>query len=207
VPPLGRLSREVRETGGRQSPQSQRPRAPQPRPESRGIDDRALARLADALHQHRRRGAARTRLGEDLAMLDRGAWHVERDIICNGVTMPFAVYGPHGVFAFGAGDAWAFTDLAYLDRLSRDLGAMMPGYPDPVRTGLYLPFDDCSPRAWFDGRGNGGWIVGRGRLLEFFAHFDDHGVSTGDLAVLRRHLANPAKRRRTMRRPRRPLPG
>jgi hypothetical protein len=37
---------------------------------ARRTDDRTLARLGDELHKHRRRGAARTRLGEDLALLD-----------------------------------------------------------------------------------------------------------------------------------------
>jgi hypothetical protein len=63
------------------------------------------------------------------------------------------------------------------------------------------------PRAWFDGRGDGGWIVGRGRLLDFFAQFDDHGFSSGELAALRGHLAGPAQPRPTMRLPRQPLNG
>jgi hypothetical protein len=56
--------------------------------------------------------------------------------------MPFVIFGPSGLFAFSASHEWAFTDLGYLDRLSKDLGAMIPSYPDPVRTGIYLPFDD-----------------------------------------------------------------
>ena len=78
--------------------------------------------------------------------------------------MPFVTFGPTGVFAFTASHEWAFTDLAHLDRVSKDLGALLVGYPDPVRTGLYLPLDEQPARAWFDSRGQGGWIVGRGRL-------------------------------------------
>jgi hypothetical protein len=169
------------------------------RARARRTEDRALARLGDELHEHRRRGAARTRLGEDLGVLDRTLWHVERDIICRGVTMPFVIFGPSGLFAFSASHEWAFTDLAYLDRLSRDLGAMISGYPDPVRTGMYLPCHDVPARAWFDGRGRGGWIVGRGRLLEFFERFDDQDFSATDLTELRARLAGSARLPPTMR--------
>jgi hypothetical protein len=158
------------------------------------IDDRMLARLADELHGHRRRGRARARLRDELAALDSTHWHVESDVICGGVTTPFVTFGPTGVFAFTASHEWAFTDLAHLDRLSKDLSAMIAGYPDPVRTGLYLPLDEPA-RAWFDRRGQGGWIVGRGRLAEFFAHFDDRGFSAGELTTLRTHLALAARRR------------
>jgi hypothetical protein len=161
----------------------------------------------DDLHEHRRRGRARARLGEELGALDATHWHVERDVICRGATMPFVILGPTGVFALSASHEWAFSDLAHLARLSKDLSAMIAGYPDLIQTGLYLPFNEQPARAWFDGRGQGGWIVGRGRLPEFLEHFHDHGFSVGDLAALRAQLATPCSPRPRMLRPVQPRHG
>ena len=130
----------------------------------RRVDNRALAELSRELRNNRLRAVARARLGEELAALDRGVWHVERDVIAGGVTMPCMIFGPTGVFGFSAGHAWNFPDLRFLAALGTNLGAMIPGYPDPVCTGVYLPFEEHAPRSWFDGQGDGGWIVGRGEL-------------------------------------------
>jgi hypothetical protein len=166
-------------------------------PAARRIDEPVVAALADELRRHRHLAAARTRLGEDLAMLDSTRWHVERDVSVAGVSVPFVLFGPHGVFALAAGPGWAFTDLPILDRLSRDLAALIAGYPDPVRAGVYLPFEPSRTRAWFDRHGAGGWIIGHGDLNAFLHGFHDRGFSASDIAALRRRIAAAGTPRRT----------
>jgi hypothetical protein len=170
-------------------------------------DDSVIERLADELKQDRLRSSARVRLGEELARLDRAVWHVEPNVLSNGVTVPYVICGPTGVFALAASHAWSVVDLAVLDRLSRELAAMMPGYPDPVRTGVYLPFDDGAPRSWFDGQGRGGWIIGRGQLPAFLLSFSDQGFTSSDLGALRACLATEPTRSPPLRMPAEPLQG
>ena len=133
----------------------------------RRTDDVSLAILGARLVENRRRAAARTRLGEDLALLDRRSWHVERDVIVAGVTLPFVVFGPCGLFALTSSHGWTMSDLTILDGAATQLAAVLPMYPDPVRAGIYLPYDAAAPRSWFNELGAGGWIVGGGHLLEF----------------------------------------
>jgi len=135
--------------------------------------------------ENRRRAAARTRLGEDLALLDRRSWHVERDVTVAGVTLPFVVFGPRGLFALTSSHGWAMSDLTVLDGAAGQLAAVLPAYLDPVRAAICLPYDPAVPRSWFNEQGAGGWILGGGHLLEFLEHFDDHGFSRSDIEVLR----------------------
>jgi hypothetical protein len=148
-------------------------------------DDASLTRLGARLAENRRRAAARTRLGEDLAMLDRRYWHVERDVTVAGVTFPFVVFGPRGVFALTSSHGWDMSDLTVLESASKDLAGMLPCHADPVRAAIYLPYDVSAPRSWFNGQGAGGWIVGGGHLLEFLEHFNDHGFAASDIEMLR----------------------
>jgi hypothetical protein len=173
------------------------------------VDDRSLARLAERLQGHRNRGLARARMASDLEALNATAWHIERDVITAGITTPFLLLGPTGVFAFSTGCGWSFNDLAFTGRVARDVGTLVvPDYPDPVRSAIYLPFEDTAARSWFDGHGNGGWIVGRGGLPAFLEQFDDRGYSIAEVAVLRGHLAErPKPPRRRLPLPERPLSG
>ena len=148
-------------------------------------DDDSLTSLGARLAENRRRAAARTRLGEDLAMLDRRYWHVERDVTVAGVTFPFVVFGPGGLFALTSSHGWDMSDLTVLESASKDLAGMLPCHADPVRAAIYLPYDVSAPRSWFNGQGAGGWIVGGGHLLEFLEHFNDHGFAASDIEMLR----------------------
>jgi hypothetical protein len=94
--------------------------------EPRRHDDAALGRLAEGLAIHRCRALARARLGEELAKLRPAAWHVERDIVCRGVTVPFVVFGPNGVFALTGAAAWRFCDLGWLDWITKELSPLVP---------------------------------------------------------------------------------
>ena len=177
------------------------PERPLPRPvtgDARRNDDVSLAILGARLVENRRRAGARTRLGEDLAVLDRRSWHVERDVTVAGVTLPFVVFGPRGLFALTSSHGWAMSDLTILDGAARDLATLLPTYPDPVRAAIYLPYDPVAPRSWFNEHGVGGWILGGGHLPGFLEHFEDHGFSRSDIEVLRA--------RSTPQRPARPLP-
>jgi hypothetical protein len=175
------------------------PERPLPKPatgDARRNDDLSLAILGARLVENRRRAAARTRLGEELARLDRRSWHVERDVTVTGVTLPFVVFGPRGLFALTSSQGCAMSDLTVLESAADELAAVLPAYPDPVRAAIYLPDDPVAPRSWFNEHGAGGWIVGGGHLLEFLEHFEDHGFSRSDIEVLRARSApqGPAKR-------------
>jgi hypothetical protein len=186
------------------------PERPLPKPaagDPRRNDDVSLALLGARLVEDRRRAAARTRLGEELALLDRRCWHVERDVTVTGVTLPFVVFGPRGVFALTSSQGWAMSDLTVLDSAAGELAAVLPAYPDPVRAAIYLPYNPVAPRSWFNEQGAGGWILGRGHLLEFLEHFEDHGFSGSDIEVLRARSAPHGPAKPLLHLPRQPLQG
>jgi hypothetical protein len=163
-----------------EGPLPQAPRAQEP-----DMASVTLAAGAAWLHFNRLRNHAKVRLGERLAVLDRDAWLVERDVtLTNGLTIPYVLFGPTGIFAVAASTKWTIADLSILDDCARILNGVFPGYPDPVRGVICLPHDSGEARAWYDGQGRGGWIVGGPHLIALLEQFSDHGVAPADARAL-----------------------
>lgn len=185
----------------RQSVALEGPRPPRRPAQPRRNDEVTLAPAGAWLHGNRERNHACARLGEILARLDRGAWLIERDVrLSNGLTIPYVVFGPTGVFLIAGAPRWFIYELPTLHDCAVAIATELPGYPDPVHGILCLPLDPGEPRAWFDARGRGGWVVGGPHLIALLEHFTDKGLSREDIAELRARatpdLSRPPKAER-----------
>lgn len=163
------------------------PRTALPHPASgRRVGDLDIAALASRIRQSRRRLGARYELERSLAALDVDAWHVERDMVLETVTLPFTIFGPTGVFILAAGDGWDAADLDVLRGSELALGALLPGYAGAVHGAVIVA--DLADDDWFGSDQAGGWIVGLSHVAAWLASFDGPGFAGGDLSALRAAL-------------------
>lgn len=160
--------------------------------EGRTASDYELVGIAKRFVSEHKRATARATLRAELALLDRDRWHVETDVILGGVTIPFVILGPGGVFILIAAVRWVMPDLATLGRAADELGTILSTYPGSVHAAIYLPLVDRETRVWYDAAGARAVVVGRGRLLELLDGVHDRGYSPEDIAALHRSIAADA---------------
>ena len=104
----------------------------------------------------------REALRHEVGNLDARCWLVERDMQLAGTTIPFVLFGPYGVLVLSASEVWTMRDLSVVRWAADDLGAALPDYPHPIRSGIYVPGHEGEPRWWCNDRGGTAWILATG---------------------------------------------
>jgi hypothetical protein len=154
---------------------------------TRRIHDSTLAPLAARIERRRRVLAAEAELRTQLEQIGSADdWLCVQSMAgACGVTIPFLVVGPTGVFVLAASDGgWHLSDLAVWAPAVAAVKRALPGYPDPVRLAIVLVFDRAEPRRWYC-QGGGGWVLGGSHLALWLTTFGDVGFAPGDVARLR----------------------
>lgn len=166
------------------------PRAAEPaRPVAAPAEDRHRADRSPVslLAEHLARSPARSDeiLSQQLACLDRGAWHAA----CWGSVSGHAVFlllGPTGVFLLRASNGdWTVRQIDLLAEVASRIEREMSGYRDPVRV-MIVPIGELQePRVWFTASGASAWVTSSLWLAWQLEHFEDRGVEARHLVRLR----------------------
>lgn len=155
--------------------------------EARRVSDEILRPLGERLERGQRLSAAEVSVRALIDGLGEERWMAVQAVrAVDGIVVPFLLIGSRGVFALAASDGhWTLGDLRIFGRAAGAITALLPGYPDPVRSAIVLPYDSIEPRAWYGPDGSGVWILGGDRFYGWLTSFSDHGFSASDVARLR----------------------
>jgi hypothetical protein len=162
-------------------------------PTARRNSDRMLLKFANHFAWRARTQLLKDELDCQLRdALDSEEWFIERDFTISGVSIPFMLFGPNGVFILLASRRyWTDQHVFHLRHTADRLQAAFEDYPDRVHPAIVLLDDDRKPTQEFAGEPGAlwvgpCWVLGDRWLIAWLeSHEDDLGCSKADIALLR----------------------
>jgi hypothetical protein len=162
-------------------------------PTARRNSDRMLLKFATHFAWRARTQRLKDELDWQLRdALDPEEWFIERNFTISGVSIPFILFGPTGVFTLWATRRyWTDQHVFHLRHTADKLQAAFEDYPDQVHPAIVLLDDDSKPTQEFAGEPGAPWVgpcwvLGDRWLIAWLeSHEDDLGCSKADVALLR----------------------